>query len=48
MQYMQPNFLLTGQVYPVLMSSVPVPFLNWLQNFFWRALFSCFGMVLCI
>jgi len=23
MQYMQPNFLLTGQVYPMLVSSVP-------------------------
>jgi len=39
MQCMQPNFLLTGQVYPMLMLSVPmpgahstvkIPFLNWL------------------
>jgi len=25
MQCMQPNFLLTGQVYPMLMSIVPIP-----------------------
>jgi len=51
------QLFLTSQVYPMLMSSVPmhgahstekVPFLNWLYNFFWRALFSCFGMILCI
>ena len=43
MQCMQFDFLLTGQVYPMLMSSAPhawaysiekVPFLNWLYNFF--------------
>ena len=46
MQCMQPNFLLTGQVYPMhgAHSTEKVPFLNWLQNFFWLSLFSCFGM----
>jgi len=56
MQCMQPNFLLTGQVYPMLMSSVPQAWgtfdrkstiFKLFVKFFLIALFSCFGMILC-
>ena len=52
MSMMQPIFLLTGQMYPMLMSSVPQAWGTFdrksnhfimIVNFFLKALFSCFG-----
>jgi len=57
MQCIQPNFLLSGHVYPMLMSSVPHArgtldrkrtLFKLIVKFVLKGIVSCFSMILCI